>query len=70
MAAATSTKRASMLPRRCPVLQEIFADEHADGRVWDRCTIVAYFPPEVRARCRPRIGGGFSQLRQAPHRGI
>ena len=30
----------------CP--QEIFADEHAEGRVWDRCTVVAYFPPEVR----------------------
>lgn len=27
--------------------QEIFADEHADGRVWDRCTVVAYFPPEL-----------------------
>ncbi|PRW20360.1 ribosomal L11 methyltransferase isoform B [Chlorella sorokiniana] len=26
--------------------QEIFADEHAEGRVWDRCTVVAYFPPE------------------------
>ncbi|KAI7836968.1 hypothetical protein COHA_009152 [Chlorella ohadii] len=26
--------------------QEIFADEHAEGRVWDRCIVVAYFPPE------------------------
>lgn len=29
--------------------QEIFADEHADGRVWDRCTVVAYFAPEADA---------------------
>ena len=26
--------------------QEIFADD--GGRVWDRCTVIAYFPPEVR----------------------
>ncbi|KAL4431501.1 hypothetical protein ABPG75_006757 [Micractinium tetrahymenae] len=31
------------------VEQEIFADDHAEGRVWDRCTVVAYFPPEVDA---------------------
>lgn len=26
-------------------VQEIFADD--GGRVWDRCSVVAYFPPEV-----------------------
>ncbi|PSC74509.1 ribosomal L11 methyltransferase isoform B [Micractinium conductrix] len=26
--------------------QEIFADQHAELRVWDRCTVVAYFPPD------------------------
>lgn len=35
----------------CVRLQEIFADEHAEGRVWDRCIVVAYFPPEVGVRC-------------------
>lgn len=28
-------------------VQEIFADQHAELRVWDRCTVVAYFPPDV-----------------------
>jgi hypothetical protein len=36
-------------PAACPLLQEIFADEHASGRVWDRCTVVAWFPPEEDA---------------------